>query len=375
MGGSCHACINSVYVRAHMLGDSGACSELHFGRTCPPHHRTARRRGRHLGHAGGQFRAHVPGDGAGQRRLQPDRFLVAPRGLEEPDADARIPTRSISCPSSTRRTRARGAGDSAGRRGFDHRQHRRRLAGGARRCRPGRRGQGQGRQISDPPAGLQGAARPTAISPCRQTPTRALRLLRSNLASGSAPTSPRRSPMASGSSSIRFRKPPTLRRRHLSTRSTSFSTARSPMTCASSRRSTASCSENRGWSGTRLMIDQLKSIGIEKGKPFNPDAKTQEMLNDSASRSPYLARCKVREPLSRRRLTTKAAIGRCRRPRRSSKACDAFRQSGQLSGRWPRRRLHLWVLQPETSRGGPVLSDDHQGQQTADPSMASRPIA
>ena len=24
------------------------------------------------------------------------------------------------------------------------------------------------------------------------------------------------------------------------------------------------------------MIDQLKSIGIEKGKPFNPDAATQE---------------------------------------------------------------------------------------------------
>jgi hypothetical protein len=30
------------------------------------------------------------------------------------------------------------------------------------------------------------------------------------------------------------------------------------------------------------MIDQLKSIGIEKGKPFNPDAKTQEILSDAA---------------------------------------------------------------------------------------------
>src|SRR5262249_30853810 len=28
----------------------------------------------------------------------------------------------------------------------------------------------------------------------------------------------------------------------------------------------------------RAMIDQLKSIGIEKGKPFDPDAKTQEIL-------------------------------------------------------------------------------------------------
>ena len=32
----------------------------------------------------------------------------------------------------------------------------------------------------------------------------------------------------------------------------------------------------------KAMIDQLKSIGIEKGKPFNPDAKTQEILKDAA---------------------------------------------------------------------------------------------
>jgi hypothetical protein len=32
----------------------------------------------------------------------------------------------------------------------------------------------------------------------------------------------------------------------------------------------------------KVMIDQLKSIGIEKGKPFKPDSKTQEVLNDAA---------------------------------------------------------------------------------------------
>jgi hypothetical protein len=32
----------------------------------------------------------------------------------------------------------------------------------------------------------------------------------------------------------------------------------------------------------RAMIDPLKSIGIEKGKPFNPDAVTQEALNQAA---------------------------------------------------------------------------------------------
>ena len=30
------------------------------------------------------------------------------------------------------------------------------------------------------------------------------------------------------------------------------------------------------------MIDQLKSIGIEKGKPFSPDQRTQDVLNDAA---------------------------------------------------------------------------------------------
>jgi hypothetical protein len=32
----------------------------------------------------------------------------------------------------------------------------------------------------------------------------------------------------------------------------------------------------------KAMIDPLKSIGIEKGKPFNPDPRTQELLNDAA---------------------------------------------------------------------------------------------
>ena len=32
----------------------------------------------------------------------------------------------------------------------------------------------------------------------------------------------------------------------------------------------------------KVMIDQLKTIGIEKGKPFNPDADTQKILNDAA---------------------------------------------------------------------------------------------
>ena len=33
----------------------------------------------------------------------------------------------------------------------------------------------------------------------------------------------------------------------------------------------------------RAMIDQLRSLGIEKGKPFSPDAKTTEILNSGAA--------------------------------------------------------------------------------------------
>jgi hypothetical protein len=32
----------------------------------------------------------------------------------------------------------------------------------------------------------------------------------------------------------------------------------------------------------KAMIDQLKSVGIEKGKPFKPDSKTKEILEDAA---------------------------------------------------------------------------------------------
>src|SRR6478609_7695565 len=32
----------------------------------------------------------------------------------------------------------------------------------------------------------------------------------------------------------------------------------------------------------KAMIDQLRSIGIEKGKTFKPDAKTKDILNDAA---------------------------------------------------------------------------------------------
>ena len=44
----------------------------------------------------------------------------------------------------------------------------------------------------------------------------------------------------------------------------------------------------------KVMIDMLKSIGIEKGKPFNPDAETRDILNAAAQRSQGVARCALR---------------------------------------------------------------------------------
>ena len=34
----------------------------------------------------------------------------------------------------------------------------------------------------------------------------------------------------------------------------------------------------------KVMIDQLKSIGIEKGKPFNPDPRTRDILNEQPAK-------------------------------------------------------------------------------------------
>ena len=59
----------------------------------------------------------------------------------------------------------------------------------------------------------------------------------------------------------------------------------------------------------KVMIDQLKTIGIEKGKPFNPDAGTQNILNDAASEAHAWLDRSMR-PSSGRHLT-KALTGSC----------------------------------------------------------------
>ena len=61
------------------------------------------------------------------------------------------------------------------------------------------------------------------------------------------------------------------------------------------------------------MIDLLKSIGIEKGKPFNPDAKTQDILKrPPAKRTPGSM---LRYETHVRALLRRSALGASRRRR------------------------------------------------------------
>ena len=93
--------------------------------------------------------------------------------LEEPDADAQPQFDLPDAVLRHRRGRADGGRDPAGRGRLDHRLADGLLADRVRGCRPGRRRQGRGRQVSDPAAGLR-PADPTAISRSRRTYTKAM---------------------------------------------------------------------------------------------------------------------------------------------------------------------------------------------------------
>ena len=204
-------------------------------------------------------------------------YWSASAGLEEPDAHAKSRRHLSQAVLQHEGRRTDGDGDSAGRRRrLDHRQHRRWLAGCAGGCRPCRRRQGHRRKIPDPAARLQGQAADGYIA--LPSPTyQSYALLRSNLASGSdadvakavgirqarqdlSAIAGRQSAADDFVDAIERR----LRLHHPLRHAASFS------------RSTASCSSEPWIDRDRVMIDMLKSIGIEKGKPFKPDAKARK---------------------------------------------------------------------------------------------------
>ena len=196
------------------------------------------------------------------------------------------------------------------------------------------------------PPGYTGTV-PMATSRCRRQTYQGYALLRSILQSGSDADVAKA--VAYGKRIKLYPLPPrrTRRRRPSSTPSTSSSTPPSPTTCASSSRSTA-WSQSEPWlERDRAMIDPLRSIGIEKGKPFNPDATTQDILNDAAQEARQWLDAAVRSESFCRRSTT-AATGRCPGTRTDGRACRRLRRPEPLSRRRPRsRRISYGVLQPK----------------------------
>ena len=138
--------------------------------------------------------------------------------------------------------------------------------------------------------------------------------------------------------------------------------APSPTTCASSSRSTASCSASRGSTRDKAMIDLLKSIGIEKGKPFKPDAKTQAILNDAAREAHAWLDARY-EALFSPPYYRGQRTGRCRRrPSVIEGHADDFANPDTYPVDARGVALLLRLLQRQALGDGPVLPDDDQGQ-------------
>ena len=100
----------------------------------------------------------------------------------------------------------------------------------------------------------------------------------------------------------------------------------------------------------KAMIDPLKTIGIERGKPFKPDAKTKQILNDAIQEAkawldarydtlpPYYEGERWFFPITEEM-----------HPERHERLADA----GFLPGRRPRHRLHARLLQRQAPGGSP----------------------
>jgi hypothetical protein len=110
----------------------------------------------------------------------------------------------------------------------------------------------------------------------------------------------------------------------------------------------------------KMMIDMLKSIGIEKGKPFNPDAQTQEILKLGRARGPRIAGNQVRGHVQA--LFRYQPLGAARDARLSQGVIKRLLRSQRISRRQSRPCLYLCLLHPQASGARPVLSDDPQGQ-------------
>ena len=119
--------------------------------------------------------------------------------------------------------------------------------------------------------------------------------------------------------------------------------------------------QNEPWlDRDRAMIDQLATIGIEKGKAFNPDQKTTALLDQAAREAHalleqrYDAGFPVINPGIRWFAAAVAEMVEGVKHR--------IRRFERLSGRSARRELHARLHRHQTPRYGAVLPDCQQGQ-------------
>ncbi len=110
----------------------------------------------------------------------------------------------------------------------------------------------------------------------------------------------------------------------------------------------------------KVMIDQLKSIGIEKGNAFSPDARTQAVLNDAAREAHVWLVARYEASFAPYYEGGHWAAARIARTAR--RAGDVFRQARCLSRRRPRRHVLLRLFHPQASGRRFGLSADHRRQ-------------
>ena len=91
----------------------------------------------------------------------------------------------------------------------------------------------------------------------------------------------------------------------------------------------------------KAMIDQLKSIGIEKGKPFNPGPQTRQTLDQAATEAHAWLDAQYETVFSPP--STRAVIGQCRLRRKSSKGCRHFSRSRTITRSTGRGILYSFV--------------------------------
>ena len=111
----------------------------------------------------------------------------------------------------------------------------------------------------------------------------------------------------------------------------------------------------------KVMINQLKSVGIEKGKPFSPDADTRKVLDGAAREArAYLDQQYQGIFVPPFNAGTHWALPAA--PGVAEGIMSNFAAPGCIPGRRPRHRLFDGVLQRQAPGRRPVLPDDDRRQ-------------